>query len=72
MRSSSKIEACQTHLKREALAKVSRVQIQVAWGTWVSDKVMNAAADVRRAPESIRRPPGSDHTCNGKSKTMPR
>jgi hypothetical protein len=71
MRYSNKIEARLTHLELYAALEIPREHVQVARGVLVSDNVMQSVVNVRRAPEGVRGPPGSEHTRDKMSKAMP-
>jgi len=61
---------CGPHLKRGTPFKIRLIQVEVAWGVWVLNEVLQALTDVRRTPHSIRRPSGSNESGYDKGESV--
>ena len=70
LRKGREMKTRKAHPKRESLCKVRPQHVEMAWRAWILDEVSHSIIEVRRAPQSISRPPSGKHTGNDKGEAV--
>jgi hypothetical protein len=61
---------CKPYLERNSPCEIRLIQVEVAWGVWVLNEVLQAVTDVHRTPHSIRRPSSSKESGYDKGESI--